>query len=169
MKKYEHARFIIERFDHYYDAVNAKGSFYIGLNTFIFGGICVGYLGLHTKVIADNSLWLLFTGLIVCNVLSTYFTIMALMPFLKDGEQEQLLPSLIYFGGITRYELPYYKEKFNELNDEGMLDELIQQAHCLAKGLDGKYKKLKYAGLLVIAEFILMLPLLFLIIKNLKP
>ena len=49
--KYEHAKFVIERFDHYYDTVNSKGSFYIGLNTFILGGLCAGYISIADKMV----------------------------------------------------------------------------------------------------------------------
>jgi hypothetical protein len=166
--KYEHAKFIIERFDHYYDGVNNKGTFYIGLNTFIFGGICVGYLSLHDKVTTDFFLWLIFAALVICNALSIFFTLIALMPFLKDNHNNQELPSMVYFGGIARHEVPYFKEKFNNADDTSMLDDLVQQAHCLAKGLDGKYKKLKRAGRFVVVQFLIMLPLLLFIIKNLK-
>lgn len=169
MEKYEHAKFIVERFDHYYDGVNNKGSFYIGLNTFIFGGVCVGYLSLHDKVDANIWLWILFGALIIFNTLSILFTVKALMPFLKDNHQRSDVPSMIYFGGIARHELSYFKEKFQNSTSDSMLDDLIQQAHCLAHGLDRKYKNLKKASQFVVAQFIAMLPLLFLIIKNLKP
>lgn len=168
-EKYEHAKFIIERFDHYYDGVNNKGTFYIGLNTFIFGGICVGYLSLHDKVDANFVFWALFDGLIICNALSIFFTVLAIMPFLKDNQHKEELPSLVYFGGIAKHELAHYKEKFLNANTNGMLDDLVQQVYCLATGLDSKYKKLKKASHFVVAQFILMLPLLYLIIKNLKP
>ncbi|OLY95709.1 hypothetical protein SAMN05444008_1208 [Cnuella takakiae] len=169
MCKYEHAKFIIERFDHYYDGVNNKGAFYIGLNTFIFGGICVGYLSLHDKVTADALFWTLFSVLVISNILSTFFTITALMPFLKGNHQGLELPSLVYFGGIARHGLSHFKERFEKADGATMLDDLLQQAYCLAQGLDSKYKKLKYAAMCVVAQFITMLPLLFLIIRNLKP
>jgi hypothetical protein len=169
MEKYDHAKFIVERFDHYYDGVNNKGSFYIGLNTFIFGGICVGYLSLHDKVDANIWLWMLFGALIIFNILSILFTVKALMPFLKDNNERGDVPSMIYFGGIARHEVSYFKEKFQNSTTDSMLEDLVEQAHCLAKGLMIKYKNLRKASQFVVAQFIVMLPLLFLIIKNLKP
>lgn len=168
MSKYEHAKFIIERFDHYYDGVNNKGTFYIGLNTFIFGGICVGYLSLHDKLMSNLFIWIPFSVLVICNALSTFFTIMALMPFLKGNHQKLELPSLVYFGGIAKHQLSYFKEKFEKADEKALLDDLVQQAYCLAKGLDGKYKKLRLAGCCVVAQFLTMLPLLYFIIQNLK-
>jgi len=166
--KYEHGKFIIERFDHYYDSVNNKGAFYIGLNTFIFSGICVGYTTLFGKVNAQPGIWILMIGLLACCLLSTLFTIRAIMPFLKDNQHRNPQPSLLYFGGIARHELPHFKEKFQSLGGSEMLDDLVQQAHCLAMGLDQKYKNLKRASHFVVAQFLIMVPLLLFVAKNLK-
>src|SRR5690242_15949480 len=78
--KYDHAKLIIGRFDHYYDGVNNKSAFYIALNTFIFGGICVGYLSLYNKVNTDLVLWIFFGALVISNALSILFTVMAIKP-----------------------------------------------------------------------------------------
>lgn len=168
MNKYEYAKFIIERFDHYYDSVNNKGSFYIGLNTFIFGGICVGYLSIHDKVDANVIIWALFALLIIGNAISIAFTVTAIMPFTKDNPENPHSASLIYFGGIAKHTLPHFKEKFEGAQEGDMLDDLVQQAHCLAGGLHKKYRNLKWAGLFIVVQFITMLPLLFLIVKNLR-
>lgn len=168
MSKYEHAKFIIERFDHYYDGVNNKGAFYIGLNTFILGGVCAGYLSLHSQVEANTGLWVLFAGLVLSNVLSIFHTILALMPFLKDNHTNEERASLIYFGSIGKHQLSYFREKFHEADESSVLDDLVEQSHCLATGLRKKYSSLKRAGWFVLCQFIIMLPLLFFIVKNLK-
>jgi hypothetical protein len=167
--KYEHSKFLISRFDHYYDGVNNKGAFYIGLNTFVFGGICVGFLSLHDKVNTDFALWTLLLGLVVCNGLSIFFTVLAIMPFLTDNHDKMALPSLIYFGGIRKHEFGYFKEKFQKADAATLFEDLMQQIYCLATGLDKKHKKIKRASHFVVAQFILMLPLFYFILKNLKP
>lgn len=168
--KCEHAKFIISRFDHYYESINNKSTFYIALNTFIFGGICVGYLSLYNKIKQDATTPAFLISLLLLSFcwLSIYFTIIALKPFLKDKDQSKEIPSLIFFGGIARHELAYFEEKFNKLDDAAALSDLVQQVHCLAQGLDKKYKKLKWASLFLVAQFFVMLPLFFIIIKNLK-
>lgn len=169
MFKYEHAKFIIDRFDHYYDGVNNKGAFYIGLNTFIFGGICIGYLSLHSHVEAKIVCWVLLTGLILSNLLSIFYTVQALMPFLIDNHTNEKRYSLIYFGSIAKHELSHFKEKFKEADENSVLDDIIEQSHCLATGLQKKYSYLKRAGWFVICQFFVMFPLLVFIVKNLKP
>ena len=168
MDKYEHAKFIIERFDHYYDASNNKGSFFIGLNTFIFGGICVGYVTLHDKVMADTMTWTLLCSLLISNIISMCFTVLATVPYLKGSHQTSSFPSLLYFGGIAKHEIQNFKEKFGALREESMLEDLLEQVHCLSIGLDSKYQKMKYASLFVVTQLICLLPLFILIVINLK-
>lgn len=168
MNKSEQLRFVIGRFDHYYDSVNNKGSFYIGLNTFIFGGICVGYLGLYAKVEMNCFVWLILTALALVNVASILLTIDALTPFLTGSNNSASSPSLLYFGGISREDFQTYKLRVKGQEDEELLDDLIEQSHCLAKGLERKYDRLKLNSKLIFFQFCLMLPLLLLIIKNLK-
>ena len=83
MSKYDHAKFLIERFDHYYDSVNNKGAFYIALNTFIFGGLCVGYITLYKDIDVNAVIWVLLSILLTSNLISTVFTVLATMPFLN--------------------------------------------------------------------------------------
>lgn len=168
-EKQNHARFMIQRFDHYYDSVNNKGAFYIGLNTFIFGGLCVGYLNLCDKITPSYGFWALFCGIALFNALSIFLTVSAIMPFLTDNRNDNKTPSLIFFGGIAKHELSYFKEKFHNAETQTVLDDLVEQVHCLATGLSSKYKNLKNASHFIVAQFFLMFPLFYLIIKNLKP
>jgi len=167
MDKCDHLKFIIERFDHYYDAANSKGSFYIALNTFILGGICVGYLSLLGKVNMNWMGWLLAASLMAFCFASVYFTVMALIPFLKDNGEPNAHPSLLYFGGIARHELQHFREKIDRLDENAIKEDLTKQAHCLSQGLKKKYDKLKHAGWCIIAQFLILLPLLLFIFKNL--
>ena len=96
MSKYDHAKFLIERFDHYYDSVNNKGAFYIALNTFIFGGLCVGYITLYKDIDVNAVIWVLLSILLTSNLISTVFTVLATMPFLKDNDEYKQKPSLKY-------------------------------------------------------------------------
>lgn len=168
MYKYEHSRFLIERFDQYYEAVNCKGSFYLAWNSFLLGGICVGYLSLYKEIIPSLSIWVLFALLIISNILSLCFTVLALMPFLKENSTREDLPSLIFFGGITKHQAGNFREKYLAATDADILEDAVQQIHCLASGLSLKYKRLRLAGRFVVAQLIVVFPLLLLIILNIK-
>ena len=164
--KYEHTKFLMQRFDQYYNNVNNKGIFYISLNTFILTGITVGYTSLHSKV--EPSFWLYFfliTSLICC-LASTLFTILSIHPHSKDNHADDEKSSLIYFGGIAKHKLPFYKEKFHDQTEENIIDGMLQQVHCLAHGLHSKYFNLKIAGYILFAQLGIILPLLFFSVKN---
>lgn len=166
--KYEHAQFIIGRFDHYYDTVNNKGAFYIGINTFIFGGVCVGYISLYEKIGKNLSLfqWLLLAAVLVLCIASTILTIMAIKPYSKDNHANAYKPSLMYFGGIAKHELNYFNEKFNQQNSEDILNDTIQQMHSLSKGLTRKFRLLSWASYLLIIQYFLIVPAILFIFKN---
>jgi hypothetical protein len=166
--KYEHIKFAIERFDHYYDTINSKGSFYVGLNSFIFGGVCVGYTSLVDKLNTNFWIWFLLILLIASSWISIYFTLSAIQPYQKDSHANDQNPSLLFFGGIARHELSFFIEKFNAQTTEEISTDAAKQLHSLAKGLDKKFKRLRFAGILLMIQFSVMVPLFFLIIQNLK-
>lgn len=166
--KYEHLKFIIERFDNLYDAANNKSSFYIGLNTFIFGGVCVGYISLYKSLSTTGWIWALMILVFLCSLASIILTLMSSKPYLHDNHTNEDKPSLMFFGGIARHPLSYLKEKFNAQTSGQITEDALQQAHSLAMGLNIKYRRLKTAGHLLLAQFILLVPLFILIIHNLK-
>jgi hypothetical protein len=169
MNKYEHTKFLIERFDHYYDTINNKGAFYIGLNSTIFGGISVGYTSLYTKVECSIWIWLLLISLLVFCFLSIAFTIIAMRPYTKDNHVNDDYHSLVFFGGIAKHEANNFIQKYKVQTEDAINEDMYRQTHCLAKGLEYKFHKLKLASNMLIVQFSIMLPFFFLIIKNLKP
>jgi hypothetical protein len=55
----------------------------------------------------------------------------------------------------------------NQMSNEKFDKDIILQIHCIAKGLTAKYKKLKWAGLLLIFQFItIIIWIIIFIIKN---
>lgn len=165
--KYDHLKFLIGRFDHYYDAINSKGSFYIGLSTFLFGGIIVGYTSLHTQIGNDIFIWTLMLLMMSCCFLSIIYTIWALKPYTKDNHVNDSNKSLIFFGGIAKHTANFFTQKINAETDETILHDMTRQVHCLSIGLTVKYKRLKLSSHFLMAQFCLMLPLFYLIIKKL--
>jgi hypothetical protein len=166
--KNEHIKFTIERFDHSYDSVNNKGAFYIGLNTFILSGVSAGFLSLYSKLYSDILLSFLFISILICNISSIYFTIKAIMPFLKSKTDQNANPSLFYFGDVAKHTLSNYKERITKATIDNITDDLIDQAHCLATGLKAKYSNLKNAGRFVLFQFIIIIPLFLFTIQNLN-
>src|SRR4030095_7234132 len=116
-------RYLISRFDHYMDGVNSKVAFYLGINTFILGGICVGYntykdcphSGLYYMLILLSFL------LLTCCMASIFFTMRAVAPYLKDNDINDDVNSLIYFGGIAKYNCNDFQDRFKNQDAESLL------------------------------------------------
>lgn len=167
IEKYEHAKFAIERFDHYYDSVNNKGAFYIGLNTFLLGGLFVGFVTLYNQVAKPQYLWVMLICFALCGVISIVATIFAINPFLLSGKKKSRNRSLIFFGSIAEYQKENFIKTFLDQDSSRILNDTVTQTWFLAKGLDLKYKRLKIAGYLLIIQFVLLIPIIFCITKNL--
>jgi hypothetical protein len=167
--KYEHAKFIIERFDHYYDTINSKGSFYIALNSFIFGGLCTGYISIENKVTQGFWFWLLLVLPFIICIISILYTITAVSPFLKDNDNNDDNNSLVFFGGIAKHSLNHFIEKIRSENDDSIREEMYRQIHCLAKGLKSKFDKLFIVSYLLAFQFVLITIFIIYIIKNYTP
>lgn len=167
IEKYEHTKFIIERFDHYYDAVNNKGTFYIGLNTFLLGGLFVGFVTLYQQIPKPQYLWIMLISFALCSIVSTVATISAINPFLLSGKKKPRNRSLIFFGSIAKYQKENFVDTFLTQDNDRILKDLITQSWFLAKGLNLKYERLKLAGYLLIAQFVLLIPIIYCITKNL--
>lgn len=167
IEKYEHAKFVIERFDHYYDSVNNKGAFYIGVNTFLLGGLFIGFISLYQQVAKPQYLWVMLIIFAMCSIVSTIATILAINPFLLSGKKKSKNRSLIFFGSVADYQKENYVSTFLAQDNERILNDTVSQTYFLAKGLSLKYQRLKVAGYLLIVQFILLIPIIYCITKNL--
>ena len=167
------AKFIIERFDKYNDSVNNKGALYLSVNTFILGGICVGYCSFYKDCHPDGQLfgWLLAAValLLACCLASILYTILAIDPYLKDNLVNDDKPSLLFFGGISKLTCNEFSGRFLKRTVEEAKEDSIRQAHSLAFGLNKKYRNLKIASRFLIAEYTLLIATLLLTYFNSKP
>jgi hypothetical protein len=165
-EKYEHAKFIIERYDHYYDTVNNKGAFYIALNTFLLGGLFAGFIALNDTVSKPYYLWLLLVIFAICNLLSSVITILAIHPYV-DTTKRPTKKSLMFFGSVSIYQRENFVDAFRDQDDERTIKDATTQVWFLARGLTVKFRRLKIAGYLIIAQFIILIPVIYCVTKNL--
>jgi hypothetical protein len=165
--KYEHARFLIDRYDHYYDTVNNKGAFYISLNTFMLGGLFAGFISLQDQLDKPAYLWIMLIVFAGCSLFSSILTVIAIHPFVeipsKKGER-----SLIYFASVQQYEEQNFIDAFMQQDDSRRARDTVSQMWRLARGLTRKFRLLKIAGCLIIGQFIILIPIIFSITKLIK-
>ena len=160
----ERLKYCMDRFDHYYDSVNNKSSVFLGLSTFIVGGLVAGYFVLDPLVYCGFWVHTIMIILIGLGVATMIVVIMAATPFLgKDTD------SLHFFGAIGCLDAPHFCAKSGApFNEEDELRDLRSQVHQLARGLKGKFRNLKVAGILFTIQFFLFIPLFIIILCNLK-
>ncbi len=156
--------FCIGRYDQYYDSVNNKSSVFLGLSTFIVGGLVAGYFALPPLVNCTPLMCFLMMMLILLGIIIMIIVVLAATPFLS-----QRIDSLHFFGSISCLSHnDFCAKSVSTISDEDELIDLRTQVHQLACGLSSKFKKLKIAGNLFTIQFILFIPLLILILNNLK-
>lgn len=160
----ERLLFCIGRYDHYYDSVNNKSSVFLGLSTFIVGGLVAGYFILPEYVNCIPSIYLLMILLIMLGIIIMIVVVKAATPFLSKGSD-----SLLYFGSVSSFsEDDFCTTSMQSVSIDDELADLRKQVHQLASGLTSKFSKLRLAGILFTIQFVIFIPLLLLIINNLK-
>lgn len=167
-EKYEHARFAIDRYDHYYDAVNNKGAFYIGLNTFMLGGLFAGFISLEELMEKPAYLWIMLILFAGCSLMSSILTVIAIHPFVNTSRKKGKR-SLIFFASVAQYDQENFVEAFMQQDNSRITKDTVSQMWHLSKGLTRKFRLLKFAGCLIIAQFIILMPIIFSITKLIKP
>lgn len=162
----EHSRFVINRFDHYFDSINNKGVFYITVNTFLLGGL-ISQIGAIVK--SGNESWWIYTlvlGFILINISSTILTILSINPFQSPKCDEP--SSLIYYNDIACKELNRFKAEYEIQTEESMKGDFANQVHQLAVGLKRKFDLLRYAGVLLLFEFASLIPIVVMTTLSVK-
>ncbi|TJZ63309.1 hypothetical protein FAZ15_03245 [Sphingobacterium olei] len=157
-------KFSIERFDHYYDSVNNKSAVFLGLSTFVVGGLVAAYPSLLQLVDCGIFVHILMLCTIGLGLAIMIVVIVASTPFLAtDGN------SIHFFGSISKMSREEYCEQSSLPNlEEDELHDLRVQVYQLSCGLTDKFNKLKRAGRLFTIQFFLFIPLILLIIFNLR-
>lgn len=160
----ERLKFCIKRFDHYYDSVNNKSAVFLGLSTFIVGGLVAAYPSILSLVNCGFFVHVLMLSVIGIGLGIMIIVIMASTPFLTTDTN-----SLHYFSSISCMTKDQYCNRSSTTcTEEDELIDLREQVHQLSGGLNNKFKKLKWAGKLFTIQFCLFIPLILLIVFNLK-
>lgn len=159
----EDERFIIGRFDHYYDSVNNKSNVLLAIGVFVATAVAAS-IAVCKQYLEDTTwtyVWLY--AILFVNTVSIVLILKALIPYI-DSKGD----SLIYFGSIAAMSEKDFQTRFNGQTDSARKEDLTNQIYELAKGLTQKFKWLRIAGLLFLLEALLLLPLIITVTNNLK-
>lgn len=166
MKKDE-LQFTISRYDHFYDSINNKGQFFLALCTFLIGSIGVGFFSIKDLSAISFNLAIVTIFLFAASILTIYFVLKALIPFWGTSEKKSIV-SLISFEAVRKLKKETFVSKVQHCNETEYEADLARQAHELATGLSRKFHRLKWAGWLLLFQFILIIPFTYLIYQHLK-
>jgi len=159
----ERLKFCIGRFDHYYDSVNTKSNVLLAFEVFITGGLVSLYPFLLGKVNCTICVHLILGALIALGLSAILIIKIATTPYLSPGSG-----SLFYFGSIANMSEHQFITRSEQMTDPEELTDLRKQTSALAKGLAGKFHKLRIASIMITIQFALFIPLIILILINLK-
>lgn len=160
----ERLLFCLERYDHYFDSVNNKSSVFLGLSTFIVGGLVAGYFALPDQVRCSMHICVFMALLIILGIVNMIIVISSATPFLSKDKD-----SLYYFGAIScKDNSSFCTQSISRVSEEEELKDLRDQVHNLATGLSNKFRRLRTAGNIFKIQFILFIPLFIFIITNLN-
>ncbi|HYV94661.1 MAG TPA: Pycsar system effector family protein [Chitinophagales bacterium] len=164
--RYAHLQFIIGRFDHYFDSLNNKASFYLGLNTFITGGLVGVYFALSQNIHFTRYEDIVFLIAITLGFASMFLLVWGVKPFLKDIQREGQSTVPIFFGSIAKLSAEKFLTDFMQHERENMIKDMALQAHILACGLERKFIRVQYASYVLIAEFVLLIQIVIIILNK---
>lgn len=141
---------VIARYDHYISATNQKAAFILGFCTVLFGVIGSS----SDKLISpfEPTPWLhvsvavLMFAIIASLIVSLWYTLKVVAPFLKTPSEPGGYHSKIFFGDVAAIGSPEkYALLVGALDETSLEEDLGKQTHVLAKGLTAKFNDLNTA------------------------
>lgn len=154
-QKNEELKFIIGRYDHYYESVNNKGNLYLALDTFILGGATTGFLSLSDQYHFSTAVVLLFITFLITGLICTCLILWATLPYLTSTKSNGS-DSLIFFRDVANSSPGKSREKWENLTEEIWYQDLQLQHLVLSKGLTKKFQRLNCATWLLGIQLILI-------------
>lgn len=165
---YKRSEMIFSRFDKYIEVVNSKGTLYLAINTFFIGAVISNIDNLNSSFrLTEIIITSIATFMILC-LISTVLVLLAINPFLKSGTKNGVSSSVFYYKSVAAYDKDVFISRLQNIPVEELEEDIGNQLYCLAEGLNSKYEKLKWAGWLILGEFISLIPLSFLLVSHLK-
>jgi Family of unknown function (DUF5706) len=165
---YHRAEFSLKRFDNHFSNINTKGIFYLTINTFFIGLTISLASWLQSKFNITELTGFFLTLFVLCCFGTIMTTLLAINPFLKNGETYGKSKSIFYYGSIADYSCADFKKRLQDISEDELQEDISTQLHTLAKGLKRKYQLLSISGVLVISEFIILIPIIIMLTINKK-
>lgn len=169
MDDYEQrVQFIFSRFDKYLEVVTAKGTVYLAINTFFISCVIGNISTLSNAFNVTELVIFLLSMFLTIALISTFIVLLAINPFLKSGTKIGASASIFFYGSVAEYDKEVFMKRLSGISKEELEQDLGGQIYCLAEGLKSKYLKLQWAGWLILAEFLLLIPITIVLVAHIK-
>lgn len=157
---------VINRFDLFMGATNAKAALTIAFNTFVVSGIALKWKEILPSSKAHPYLAIIggifLAAAVAASILSLIFTFISVNPFQQSHEISDDYHSDIFFKHIAAHKAEGdYFDKVKEMSSDILAKDLAFQIHILSKGVSRKFEFLKYATQTIICA---QLPSIFLVV-----
>ncbi|KYG73691.1 hypothetical protein AWW68_13465 [Roseivirga spongicola] len=154
-EKGNHLKYLIDRYDRYFQVVDAKGNIILAYHLFIIGGLLLNYEDLnevYTGGLLSFSSIVWLTSII--STVSVSIILVSIFPYLRKGAYSDS-ESLIFFMSVSEMKLERFGDKVRKMVESDLEDDLIEQAHTLAKGLRKKFQSTNMAAKVTIGHLLI--------------
>jgi len=144
----------LEQINKWIENADIKASIILGFAG-VFLGFYISWMSKFFDFSLNYSLTILFVAMFICVLgiiflcLGIYNLFKTLLPDIKIQQ-----PSLFYFGSISQMMLNDYIDKFKNINDEEITNDLIIQSHINAKIATVKFSNLSKGIIKVLLGFL---------------
>jgi len=147
----EQARYLMDRYDRYLQAVDLKANIIAVYHFTIIGSVVFNYDDLKVLLGGSGEASVLFQlatiGVIAVSLISIIFLLLTIFPFLKSNTRKgKNHESLIFFKSVHEMGQKNFELKFSKQEDDDMIEDYRIQLFNLASGLSRKFKYLSTAG-----------------------
>lgn len=146
IKKKDLLEFSISRLDNLFNMANLKASLLLTTNSVIIGALLSVYCTNHNEI-GKSSLSLAiklgFFFSLLFSFLSSFYSILVVVPFLKTLSNDSNKKSLLFFEDISAMKINDYIDGVNTIDKKSFIEDLSIQSHILSAGLSSKYSDLK--------------------------
>lgn len=159
-KLVEQSKYLITRYDSYFNQINIKSNFLLVFNTFICTSVLVIYENVLKDMVSDYSrvaFLLCLIILFVVAIIAIGILMRTAFPFLKPSSSIDENTSLIFYGSVAERPFSAFQLEFQNLTSEVLLNDYKSQIHILATGLTGKYRNLRIVGFCILIEVVIIL------------
>lgn len=149
----EELKFIIGRYDGFFDSINNKGNIYLTVNTFILGGVIAGYTTLDSEYSFGGGMLVLFIFTLISNLVSVGCSLYSIRPYLNNKKDNPNC-SAIFFRDIANCASEDLKKMWDEMDEGKWNTDLLKQVHLLSVGLDRKFWSLAVATFFIVIQIV---------------